>query len=163
MILGSYTQKWSQPWLISTSPKGGFDDIIKLTERLGQAQFDIRKFPTMSPFFYYSTKWTQASLVVKNSPAMRETWVQSRCWKDPLEKETATHSSILAWRTPWTIYGVTKSRTWLNDFHSLHNWTHLIESNRSMLKPISYFFLILFILFFYLWLCWVFMASWVFL
>ena len=37
-------------------------------------------------------------LAVKNMPAMRETWVQSPCWEGPLEKGTATHSSILAWR-----------------------------------------------------------------
>ena len=39
---------------------------------------------------------------VKLLPAMRETWVRSLGWKDPLEKEMATHSSILAWRIPWT-------------------------------------------------------------
>ena len=39
---------------------------------------------------------------VKNPPAMRETWVRSLGWKDPLEKGMATHSSTLAWRTPWT-------------------------------------------------------------
>ena len=39
---------------------------------------------------------------VKNLPAVQETWVQSLGWKDPLEKERATHSSILAWRIPWT-------------------------------------------------------------
>ena len=46
-----------------------------------------------------------ASLVaqlVKNLPAMQETWVRSLGQEDPLEKETATHSSILAWRIPWT-------------------------------------------------------------
>ena len=46
-----------------------------------------------------------ASLVaqmVKNPPAMPETWVQSLGWEDPLEKETGTHSSILDWRIPWT-------------------------------------------------------------
>ena len=45
-----------------------------------------------------------ASLVarlVKNLPAVRETWVQSLGWEDPLEKERAIHSHILAWRTPW--------------------------------------------------------------
>ena len=42
------------------------------------------------------------SSVVKNPPAMQETWVQSLGWEDPLEKEMATHSSILAWRIPWT-------------------------------------------------------------
>ena len=45
-----------------------------------------------------------ASLVVqrlKCLPAMRETWVRSLGWEDPLEEEMATHSSILAWRIPW--------------------------------------------------------------
>ena len=41
--------------------------------------------------------------VVKNLPAMRETWVQSLDWEDTLEKGKATHSNILAWRIPWTI------------------------------------------------------------
>ena len=40
--------------------------------------------------------------MVKNPPAMWETWVRSLGWEDPLEKEMATHSSILAWRIPWT-------------------------------------------------------------
>ena len=47
-----------------------------------------------------------ASLVaqlVKNLPAMQETWVRSLGWEDPLEKGMATHSSILAWRIPWTL------------------------------------------------------------
>ena len=39
---------------------------------------------------------------VKRLPAMRETWVRSLSREDPLEKEMATHSSILAWRIPWT-------------------------------------------------------------
>ena len=39
---------------------------------------------------------------VKNPPAMQKTWVQSLDWEDPLEKEMATHSSILAWGIPWT-------------------------------------------------------------
>ena len=40
--------------------------------------------------------------MVKNLPAMQETQVQSLGWEDPLEKGMATHSSILAWRIPWT-------------------------------------------------------------
>ena len=39
--------------------------------------------------------------VVKNLPAMQETWVQSLGWEDPLEKEMATHSGTLAWKIPW--------------------------------------------------------------
>ena len=61
--------------------------------------------------------WTLVAQLVKNLPAMRETWVQSLDWEDPLEKGKATHSSILVWRIPWSVHGVTKSRTWLSDFH----------------------------------------------
>ena len=42
--------------------------------------------------------------LVKNLPAMQETWVRSLGWEDPLEKGKATHSSILAWRIPQTVY-----------------------------------------------------------
>ena len=41
--------------------------------------------------------------LVKNQPAVQETWARSLGWKDPLEKGKATHSSILAWRIPWII------------------------------------------------------------
>ena len=54
----------------------------------------------------YPLWYSWASLVaqlVKNLPTMRETWVQSLDWEDPLEKGKATHSSILAWRIPWTV------------------------------------------------------------
>ena len=40
--------------------------------------------------------------MVKRLPTIRETWVQSLGWQDPLEKEMATHFSILAWKIPWT-------------------------------------------------------------
>ena len=40
--------------------------------------------------------------MVKDLPAMHETWIQSLGWEDPLEKGMVTHSSILAWRSPWT-------------------------------------------------------------
>ena len=53
----------------------------------------------------YPLQYSWASLVaqlVKNPPAMQETWVQSLGWEDPLETGKATHySSILAWRIPW--------------------------------------------------------------
>ena len=70
-------------------------------------------------------KKVKASLVsqmIKNLPIMWETWVRSLGWEDPLNKSMATHSSILAWRTPmdrgawWAIvHGVTKSQTQLSD------------------------------------------------
>ena len=54
----------------------------------------------------YPPQYSWASLVAqlgKNRPAMRETWIQSLSWEDPWEKGTATHSSILTWRIPWTV------------------------------------------------------------
>ena len=51
-------------------------------------------------------QYSWASLVaqlVKNLPAMQETWVRSLGWEDPLEKGKATHSRILAWRILWTL------------------------------------------------------------
>ena len=58
---------------------------------------------------------------VKNLPATQETWVQSLGWEDPLEKEMATHSSILAWRIPWT-----EDPGRLQSIPSLrHNWSDL--------------------------------------
>ena len=61
----------------------------------------------------YPLQYSRASLVaqlVKNPPAMRETWVQSLDWEDPLEKGKATHSSILAWRIPGTIQSMGSQR-----------------------------------------------------
>ena len=62
---------------------------------------------------------------VKNLPAMQGSWVQSLGWEAPLEEEMATHSSILAWKIPWTeepdglqSMGVAKSQTQLSDFHT---------------------------------------------
>jgi len=52
-----------------------------------------------------SISYVEASLVaqaVKHLPTMRKTWVQSLGWEVPLKKEMATHSSILAWKIPWT-------------------------------------------------------------
>ena len=54
----------------------------------------------------YPLQYSWASLVaqlVTNLPAMRETWVRSLGWEDPLEKRKATRSSILSKRIPWTV------------------------------------------------------------
>ena len=52
---------------------------------------------------FYDCRASLVAQLVKNLPAMQETWVRSLGWEDPLEKGKATHSSILAWRTPWTL------------------------------------------------------------
>ena len=61
----------------------------------------------------YPLQYSWASLVtqlVKSPPEMWDTWVQSLGWEDPLEKKKATHSSILAWRIPWTIQSTGSQR-----------------------------------------------------
>ena len=70
-------------------------------------------------YFGYNSNG-RASLVtqvIKNLPSVKETQVQFLGWEDLLEKRMASHSSILAWRIPWTkeqatVYGVAKSQTW---------------------------------------------------
>ena len=71
---------------------------------------------------------------VKRLPTMREAWVQSLGWEDLLEKETATHSSTLAWRIPRTkepgrlqSVGSAKSRTRLSDFTFTFKVGKLVE------------------------------------
>ena len=71
---------------------------------------------------------------VKNPPAMQETWVWSLGQEDPLEQGMATHSSILAWRIPWTrgawkatVHGVAKSQTWLK-WLSMHAVTKMCDA-----------------------------------
>ena len=85
----------------------------------------------------YPLQYTWASLVaqmVKNPPAVREIWVRSLGWKDPLEDGMATHSTILAWRIlkdrrAWQalVHGVAKSQTQLSNFH----FTHILSSHFS--------------------------------
>ena len=74
-------------------------------------------FDYKSPKFCGLWLWilwvSRVARLVKNLPAMWETLVQSLGWEDPLEKEMAIYSSILAWKIPWTV----ESRTQLNDFH----------------------------------------------
>ena len=57
----------------------------------------------------YLLQYSWASLVaqlVKDPPAMWETWIRSLSWEDPLEKGMVTHSSILAWRIPWAVWSM---------------------------------------------------------
>ena len=88
--------------------------------------------------------WVQT---VKNPSAMRKNWVQSQGWEDPLEKETATHCSILAWRIPWTegpgmdrgVHGLPRVR------HDCTHFTHSVSDTfapqRTLLSVWRYFWL----------------------
>ena len=69
---------------------------------------------------------------------MRETWVLSLSWEDPLGKEMAIHSSTIAWKIPWTVHGLIKSLTQLSDLtHSLSvMW---LSTMRQNLVDFAYF------------------------
>ena len=104
---------------IYTHTHTGFSPILRTFKRYeGHTKnFHVRKIP-----MFCRKSW--ASLVaqlVKNLPAMWETWVRSLDWEDPLERGMATDSNILAWRIPWTciVYGILKSQMGLRNFHSL--------------------------------------------
>ena len=82
----------------------------------------------------YPIQYSWASLVAqlgKNPPEMWETWVQSLGWEDHMKKRKAAHFSILAWRIPWTIWGITKSWTQLRDFRFHFFTSSLMVTNAS--------------------------------
>ena len=76
-------------------------------------------------FSYIGIHFSLVAQLVKNPPAMPETWVRSLGWEDPLEKGRATHSSISAWRIPWTIHGVSES--------DMTEWPSLYKQYRTSL------------------------------
>ena len=84
----------------------------------------------------YCYFWSRLNLtylvaqLVKNLPAMQQTWVQSLGWEDPLEKGKAAHSSILAWRIPWTVvHGLQRDG---------HNWSTFTFTFQSILSFLLY-------------------------
>ena len=97
----------------------GKEGVLSLLVNCCQAAWTNFFSFSASCAFYWASLVAQ---MVKNPPAVQETWVQSLDWEDPLEEGMATHSSILAWRMPidrgaWqaAVHGVTKSRTQLSD------------------------------------------------
>ena len=84
----------------------------------------------------YPLQYSWASLVaqlVKNQPAIWETLVQFLGWEDPLEKGKATHSSILAWRIPWTVWSMGSQRVG----HDQVTFTSLLHSFPICLQTIT--------------------------
>ena len=93
-------------WLQSTGNAACLNrDICKFKTHTEFQRLSMGKKCEMSTVIFfkkniaYDNDWAQ---MVKNSPAVQETWVRSLGWEDPMEEGTATHSSILACRIPWT-------------------------------------------------------------
>ena len=101
-----------------------------------QIQLDLLSFRAA----YEDRRASLVAQIVKNLPAMQETWVWSLGWEDSLEKETAnlSRNSVLeksmdrgAWQA--TVHGVAKSWTWLSNYHSLINFI----GQSDFLSPLS--------------------------
>ena len=110
---------------------------------------------TIKLLIYYITLVAQ---MVKNPPALSETWVLSLVWEDPLEKRMVTHSSILARRIPWTekpgrLYSreSQKSRTRLSNFHFNINKTFYFIGKCSNFFLLSWDILALLSYFSFIW------------
>ena len=112
----------AQTWNSTQPTRNSFPLILQIKLHARKYAYNVcYKAQTLRMSQY---KWALlVAQTLKNPPVIQETWVQSLGWEEPLEKETATHSSILTWRIPtnkgaWraTVHGVTKSQTWLSNF-----------------------------------------------
>ena len=135
------------------SPQLEWDQLLKVREKRGFPHSSVGKESACNagdpgsipgPGKYagegigYPLQYSWASLVtqlVKNLPAMKETWVRSLGWEDPLEKGKAIHSSTLAWRIPWTIQSMGLQRV----EHDSATFTSVFKL--KSLNTISYVFL----------------------
>ena len=117
----SYHQKGRQKHLRVNCPANTecvSCNLCNVSKLWSKDKFTIACFDSTPLEKWQALRAIQASLMtqmVKNLPVMQETWVRPLGWEDPLEKEMATHSSIFAWRIPWTeepgrpkFLGVTK-------------------------------------------------------
>ena len=98
----AFSQKQNNPKMCMELKKKTSKAILRNKNKAASSYALISNFITKR---YQLKQYDQLSLVaqrVKNPPATQETWVQSLGWEDPLEEGMATHSSIPAWRIPWT-------------------------------------------------------------
>ena len=78
-------------------------NILWFTKYIFNLNFPVGLWQKSYGYVMYHAVLLLVDQLVKNPPAMWETWVQSLGWEDPLEKGKATHSGITAWKIPWTI------------------------------------------------------------
>ena len=100
----SQTQTVLQVWteLLLHQQRLGLSNLVQRRRKCGEKKC---KHKLVWMFEHTSRRvlsFSSSGSVVKNLPAVQQMWVQSLGWEDPPEDEMATHSSILAWETPWT-------------------------------------------------------------
>ena len=100
-------QQWKCQILTTRPPGNSYKLCISLCLHKWKPMWEntvVLKIYLLFIFYLFSIKDIELNVAqtVKNPPAIRETWVWSLDWEDPLEKGTVTHSSIPAWKIPWT-------------------------------------------------------------
>ena len=93
--------RWPKYWSFSftISPSNEYSGLISF-RIVTSSQFEGKSFSYYTTTLILPLHAPLTAQLLRNPPAMQETWVRSLCWEDSLEKGKATHSSILAWRIP---------------------------------------------------------------
>ena len=97
----------------------------------------INKSELDCTYIYISVQASLVAQLVKNLPAIWETWVRSLGWEDPLEKGKATHSSILAWRIPWTVQSMESQGVGHFESCDFHSLTYIYSSTCMVMYTVN--------------------------
>ena len=89
----------------------------------------------MSTDLVLMVRASHVAQLVKNLPAVQETWVRFLGWEDPLEKEVATHSSILAWKISWTE----GCSPWGRKESGMTEWLTLTDTKKILTQPQNHY------------------------
>ena len=104
-LAGEDEKSLTAPAVYSVRPQQWWSCLQMVTKPATMSKIPSAETPSLGSFRFYKIKVIKTSLIaqlVRNLPAMQETWVWFLGQEDPLEKEMAIHSSILAWKIPWT-------------------------------------------------------------
>ena len=127
------------PVILWSSPSTGFVED-NFSRDQGGREYGVGMIEVHSIYGILYFCWDSLmAQMVKKLPAMQETWVRSLGWEDALEKGMVTHSSILAWRIPWTeqpgtLYPIGSQRVghdWVTNTHSLTYFSYYYISSTS--------------------------------
>ena len=127
--------------LYTENPKDSIRKLLELISEIVKLQYT--KSIHINYLHFYILETSLVAQLVKNLPTMQGTWVQFLGWEEPLEKEMATHSSILAWRIPWSlpgssVHGVARVRHDLATQLLLLLYTNNEKEEREIKKSIPF-------------------------
>ena len=124
LLIISIISTWQWPLLAWLEPNVCFFFKLEKWQEVFKTdqKFSALLFTILIESYHANLQASLVAQLVKNPPAMRQTWAGSLGWEDPLEKGKATHSRIPAWRIPWTVQSIGSQRVghdWATFTHSL--------------------------------------------